>query len=84
MTKTTIDGKRAAAEIQDGRVNIAANGRDVTVRVATPNHTPLSAIEEHAKVTLSGDGWSAHVELDREARDALVDALTEPLEGDDE
>ena len=77
-TRTDVD---TAAAIVDGRVAMTADG-DADLLVETPDRQPLSAIETHATLRVSGDDYRAEIDLDADDLEWLVDALQQAQEGD--
>lgn len=73
---TVVDGARLRAEIEDGRVSIAASAEEGTLRVRTD---PDQLIEGFpvAEIRLAGDGVEASIHLTADAVDDVLDALQE-------
>jgi len=80
-TETTLEDVRTEVGIVDDRVAMSADV-DADLSVKLPEATPLSEIEPHAKLLLSGDDVRVSIELDGKALDALADAIYHAQEGD--
>lgn len=81
----TVIGKRATTEIVDGRVGMQAQADEASIHVNAADVQPLLEDEPVAALNLSGDEFSARVELTPDALDELSAALDEvrsSMEGD--
>jgi hypothetical protein len=77
-TRTDVD---TSVGIVDGRVSMSADG-DADLLVETPDTQPLSSIETHATLRISGDDYRAEIDLDADDLDWLVDVLKQAKEGE--
>ncbi|MBV0900176.1 hypothetical protein [Haloarcula salina] len=76
MSTTSVAEVDATAEFDDGGVlAVQTHERDLDLRVQAPEERPLSGIEPHAQLTISGADLTVDVVLDADALDALLDGL---------
>jgi len=80
-TAARVEAVSCAVGVEDGRVTMATESSEATLRVKVPENQPLSEHEPVAKFALDGDGFGADIELTADDREELVAALTE---GDDD
>jgi len=76
--RSSLDDARGGANVtsEDGRIEMSGDG-DVRVIIEAMGRTPLSLGEQHATVSLYGDGFSATLRLDGRELDGLADAVDE-------
>lgn len=71
-----LDAVDTTVGIVDGRVAMSADG-DAQLRVESPEHRPLSRIERHATLRVSGTDYRAKLELNAHQLDCLFGELAE-------
>lgn len=76
--KTAVD---ATLKQSEGKLTMSQTSQ-FRLSVTHPRRQPLSEIETHATVKLSGEESHASVELDAEALDHLIDELRAIQSGD--
>lgn len=74
-TEATIDDVDVEVSIADGRVAMNADA-DGTVYVQTPDIEVLSPEQTVVSVSVTGDGVTSRIELDRDATRVLAETLT--------
>lgn len=72
----TVSNVAADVIIVDGAITMEADG-GATIYIDAPEHTPLSASEEYARLRVVGDvaDFKTVLSLDAEQLDALADAI---------
>lgn len=77
-TDAHLEEVTAEVELDDGGLLTAAvHDRGADLRVRTPGERPLSAVEPHLELRLTGEDVDATVELDGGQLEALAAAVRE-------
>jgi hypothetical protein len=77
-TAAHLEDVAAEVELDDGGMLTAAvHEREADLRVRTPGERPLSAVEPHLELRLTGEDVDATVELDGGQLEALATAVRE-------
>jgi hypothetical protein len=82
-TTATLDDVDASVGLVDGRVAMSADVEG-TLRIQTPEHTPLSTSEPHLTLRVATDDVRVEITLDGADLDGLADAIYQAREGSDD